>query len=193
MTDKERTIHSDTDHGNGENEVTTSIKLPDIEYELIRYVTTFPGIRYRELLRKSHLSNGSFIHHMQKLERLGIVYATRTSRITRYYLVAISRRETNILDFLKQSTSQLILLHLTQNGPCSTNDLMKITKRTRSTIFWHVKRLQTSQLLISRFIESPEISQNHNHNRLFHLAIHELINKEFVMRIITKYRNQINF
>jgi predicted transcriptional regulator len=190
--DEERSIHSTTDNRKGENEIANSIKLSDIEYKLIAYVTSSPGIRYRELLRKSHLSNGSFFYHIKRLERIGHVHSTRKRKITRYYPALTSKEETIVLDFLTQSTSKLILLHLAQYGPCSTNDLMKVTGKARSTIFWHAKRLQRSQLLISRYIDPDTASQNHNYNqnRIFHSVTHELVNRELVIRIITKYRNQ---
>ena len=99
------------------------------------------------------------------------------------------------MDFLNQHTSGLILLQLAQHGPCSTNDLMKITKKARSTIFWHVKRLRDSQLIKSRYTEFSKISQDRNPNRsrLFHSSIHDLINREFIIGVITKYRYQFNY
>jgi predicted transcriptional regulator len=50
------------------NEQQEDDQLSDIQNKLIRYINEQPGIRYRELLRLSGLSNGVLTYHIANRE-----------------------------------------------------------------------------------------------------------------------------
>jgi predicted transcriptional regulator len=164
------------------------VDIDDIEYVLVQHIVAIPGIRFLELLRKSGLSNGSFVYHIQKLERFRYIHAMRRNKITRYYHITVDKEEASVLNYLKQHTSRLIVLHLAHNGPCTTNDLMKLTKKTRSTVLWHIKRLQIAKLINSRYSGLKPS----NGKSLSHIVIHKLTNKELTLTVLANYRNALD-
>ena len=59
-------------------------QLSEIQNKLIQYIAGQPGIRYRELLRLSGLSNGVLSYHITNLEKSGRIIADRSIN-SRYY------------------------------------------------------------------------------------------------------------
>ncbi len=68
---------------------------------LVKHIDQTPGIRYRELLRLTGLANGVLTYHLSALERANMIKVNRESRITRYYPVSISDKESAILKFVR--------------------------------------------------------------------------------------------
>ena len=52
---------------------------------ILRIINSFPGIRYRDILRITNLNNGTLSHHLSILEKRSIIKIGRTenSNITR--------------------------------------------------------------------------------------------------------------
>jgi predicted transcriptional regulator len=73
--------------------ITTSsiTEFDDPKYILLRHINNTPGIRYRELLRLTGLSNGALAYHLRGLEKSSQIRVDRQKerRTTRYYLINI--------------------------------------------------------------------------------------------------------
>jgi predicted transcriptional regulator len=68
---------------------------------LIRIVRQNPGIHFRELLRASGLSYGTLERQLALLERLGLIKAHRVGGFTRYYTSDVSKKDMELLYYLK--------------------------------------------------------------------------------------------
>jgi predicted transcriptional regulator len=68
---------------------------------LIRIVRQNPGVHYRELLRASGLGYGTLECHLALLERLGLLKAHREGGFTRYYNLDVSKKDMELLYYLK--------------------------------------------------------------------------------------------
>ena len=66
---------------------------------LLMHINNTPGIRYRELLRLTGLSNGVVAYHLSGLEKSSQIRVDRQkeNRTTRYYLINIPTQESDIL------------------------------------------------------------------------------------------------
>ena len=63
------------------------------------HINNIPGIRYRELLRLTGLSNGVVAYHLSALEKSSQIRVDRQkeNRTTRYYSIIIPTQESDIL------------------------------------------------------------------------------------------------
>jgi len=78
-----------------------------------------PGIRYRELLRLTNLSNGVLTYHLTELAGSNFINVDRKRGVTRYYSVQISSEETRIISHIKNRVSRNILLLLVERDSCT--------------------------------------------------------------------------
>jgi predicted transcriptional regulator len=121
----------------------------DVHHKLIRYIEGQPGIRYRELLRLSSLSNGVLTYHIANLEKSGRIIADRSinNKITRYYPNNIPIEETDIIGHIRNNAARQIILFILEHDSCTFNEIIEYTKKAPSTISWHLKRLKDSGII----------------------------------------------
>jgi predicted transcriptional regulator len=68
--------------------------------KIIKYVNEIPGIRYRELLRMTGLSNGVLSYHLRSLDNSGKIRVNRVNnRVTRYFSYDVSSKESYVLGY----------------------------------------------------------------------------------------------
>jgi predicted transcriptional regulator len=76
-----------------------------IHEKILAHINESPGIRYRELLRLTGLSNGVLSFHLKKLKKSKLVKAKKLGyNTTRYYPIAVKANESNILDHVMNLT-----------------------------------------------------------------------------------------
>jgi predicted transcriptional regulator len=124
-------------------------QLSEVHNKLIRYINRQPGIRYRELLRLSGLSNGVLTYHITNLEKSRQIIADRNinNKITRYYPNNIPIEETDIIGHIRNNASRQIILFILDHDSCTFNEIIEYTKKAPSTISWHLKRLRYSGII----------------------------------------------
>jgi predicted transcriptional regulator len=68
--------------------------------KIVKYVNEIPGIRYRELLRMTGLSNGVLSYHLRSLDNSGKILVNRVNnRVTRYFSYDVSSKESYVLGY----------------------------------------------------------------------------------------------
>jgi predicted transcriptional regulator len=124
-------------------------QLSEVHNKLIRYINRQPGIRYRELLRLSGLSNGVLTYHITNLEKSRYIIADRNfnNKITRYYSNNIPIEETAIIGHIRKNAARQIILFILDHDSCTFNEIIEYTKKAPSTISWHLKRLRDSGII----------------------------------------------
>jgi predicted transcriptional regulator len=139
--------------------------------KILKIINSFPGIRYRDILRLTNLNNGTLSHHLSILEKRSIIKIGKTenSNITRYFPASTPSDETLILSYLKIKTTKGIILKLlnTQDG-ASFNEIVNHIKKAPSTTSWNLKRLVDSKIVVRK--RGKEVS-------LFFLLNKELVEK----------------
>src|SRR5919205_200170 len=153
--------------------------LGEIQNKLIRFINSQPGIRYRELLRVSGLSNGVLTYHITNLETSGWIVADRNNnnKITRYYPNNILVEEADIIGHIRNNGARQIILFILDHDSCTFNEIIKYTKKAPSTISWHLKRLKDSAI----------ISVLHNHTN-YCQQLYKIRDFESITSVLSKYK-----
>jgi DNA-binding transcriptional ArsR family regulator len=129
----------------------------DTRVLLMKNIEQTPGIRYRELLRLTGLVNGVLSYHLSALERANVIKVNRESRITRYYPVNISDKESAILKFVRHEPIRQILLFILEHDMCTFNEIVDHTGKAPSTVSSHLKRLREADIVLIRHGEFHQL------------------------------------
>jgi predicted transcriptional regulator len=145
--------------------------------KLLRYINGNPGIRYRELLRLSNLTNGVLAYHLALLEKSDRIQVDRNEnkKMTRYYSNNIPIAETNIIGYIRQDATRQIISFILENDLCTFDEVIEHTKKAPSTISWHLKRLK----------EAGIISIQYGHYHLYHVT-----DRRVIAEVLHKYKQR---
>src|ERR687885_1633826 len=98
--------------------------------KILTHIKQHPGIRYRQLLRLSGLANGVLSFHLKQLRKLRIVKAKKLGyNTTRYYPRAVKTAESDILDYLLDSTRRKIIFFLLEYNNCRFKEILHYIDR----------------------------------------------------------------
>jgi len=115
---------------------------------LLQCINNSPGIRYRELLRTTGFSNGVMAYHIKKLEKSKQIKVKRYDRrSTRFYPFNIDAKELQVIEYIRRKTALEIVSFLSKYGPRTFKDIVRITKKVRSTVSWHLSRLREGRII----------------------------------------------
>ena len=160
--------------------------------KIVKYVNEIPGIRYRELLRMTGLSNGVLSYHLRCLDNSGKIKVNRVNnRVTRYFSYDVSTHESHIIGLLRQETTRKIILYILEKGACGFNDIMIHTRKVPSTISWHMTRLKAANIVKVR----RQNEFNYYEIGMDRLLLQDLLSKyttSFTEKIVDHYIDMIN-
>jgi predicted transcriptional regulator len=143
---------------------------------LLRYIEENPGIRYRELLRLTGLVNGVLTYHLSGLEKSDAIKVDRKSRMTRYYPLSVSDKESVILKYVRHEPVRKILFFILENNMCTFNEIVEHTKKAPSTVSSHLKRMKEDGVLLVRYGECH---------------LYSLADRELVYDVLSKYQSSL--
>ncbi len=129
--------------------VDKEIDKKDLLFKIISHI---PGVRYRDLLRISKLTNGTLSYHLSTLEKNSIITILRSknSNITRYYPYSTSTEDIVTQGYLKMKTSRQILMFLYAKKNCTFNEIVSHIDKAPSTTSWTLKRLDEADIIVRR-------------------------------------------
>lgn len=125
----------------------------DIRGSLLKYIDEIPGIRYRELLRLTGVSNGVLTYHLESLERSTVIKVDRRSRMTRYYPTSIPAEEFSVIRCMRHRTTRQIITFMLEHDLCTFNEIVEYTKKSPSTVSWNLKKLRDAGLITIQYGE----------------------------------------
>ena len=168
-------------------------RINSIQEKIIQFVNETPGIRYRELLRITGVSNGVLSYHLKILSNSGKVQVHKVNnRTTRYFSHDVSIVESNLVGLLRQTTTRRIIIYLLESGPCGFIDIVNYTKKTPSTVSWHLSRLKDTNIIKVR----RQNELNYYEIKIDKFTLQKLLNKyksSFITeQIVDDYTNLIN-
>ena len=167
-------------------------KSNSIQEKIIQFVNDFTGIRYRELLRITGVSNGVLSYHLNHLDNSGKVRVHRiNNRVTRYFSHDVSPVESNVIGLLRQNTTRTIIIYMLESGPCGFNDIVAFTKKVPSTISWHLSRLKDANIINVR----KQNELNFYEIKIDKIILQKLLNKyqsSFAGQIVDNYLDMMN-
>jgi predicted transcriptional regulator len=142
---------------------------------ILKIINSFPGIRYRDILRITNLNNGTLSHHLAILEKRSIIKIGRTenSNITRYFPASTTSDETLILNYMKIKTTKSIIMMLNDtNDDVSFSEIVNHINKAPSTTSWNLKRLVDSNVV--------------GRKRGKDVSLYYLLNKELVKKLVSQ-------
>jgi DNA-binding transcriptional ArsR family regulator len=161
----------------------------DTKVMLMKHIEETPGIRYRELLRLTGLVNGVLTYHLSALERANVIKVNRESRVTRYYPVSVSDKESSILKFVRHEPIRQILLFILEHDMCTFNEIVDHTGKAPSTVSSHLKRLRGAGIVLVRHGE---------YHQLYRVAERDLIadvlskySASFIDKVVDNYTEML--
>jgi predicted transcriptional regulator len=154
-------------------------ELDQVKYIILKCINENPGIRYREILKLTGMTNGVLEYHLKALETsYKIINVDRHKpKTTRYYPIHFPSDESEILGYMRNDTIiKRIILFILNHSICTFNQIVEHTKKAPSTISWHLKRLRLSGIITSL-----------QYNGGYHL--YRITNEELMTRVLHKYEN----
>ncbi|MGG6460688.1 MAG: winged helix-turn-helix transcriptional regulator [Candidatus Eiseniibacteriota bacterium] len=149
------------------------------QQNLINIIEKNPGIRYRELLRSTNLSNGVLTYHLTELAGSNIINVERRRGVTRYYSVQISSEESRVISHIRNVISRKILLLIIERGSCTLSEIAVLTNKAPSTISWYLQRLLDANIIKKKSTSSDGV--------YYKSRFYEVVNKILVLDMLSKY------
>ena len=150
-----------------------TVQPVDIKLLLLEQIEYTPGIRYRELLRQTGLVNGVLTYHLAALEKANVIKVDRGLRITRYYPVNISEKESAILKYVRHEPIRQIVLFILEHDMPTFNEIVDHTGKAPSTVSSHLKRLKEAGIVSVRYGECH---------------LYRLVDRDLVAEVLSKYK-----
>ena len=125
----------------------------DRSIEIIDIVEKNPGIKFREIMRKTGLKNGVVSYHAKRLEESGSVKIDRKSGETRFYPLCVTEEESNIITSLRRDTQRHILLHLLDGKSFTFNEIVHKVKKSPSTVSTFLGKLVDEHIVECKIVE----------------------------------------
>jgi DNA-binding transcriptional ArsR family regulator len=148
-------------------------RIVDARAILLRSIEENPGIRYRELLRLTGLVNGVLSYHLSALERANVIKVNRESRITRYYSLSVSDKESAILKFVRHAPIRQILLFILEQDMRTFNEIVDHTRKAPSTVSSHLKRLREAGVVLVLHGEYQQL--------------YRVVERDLIAEVLSKY------
>ena len=160
--------------------ITRSVnEFDDPKDMLLTHINNMPGIRYRELLRLTGLSNGVLAYHLNGLEKSSQIGVDRQkeNRTTRYYSISIPTQESDILRQLRNDVPRQIIKLILEHDLCTFNEIVEHLNRASSTTSWHLKRLKEAGIISVKYVDGCQLYQ--------------IMNPELVSDVLYKYKENL--
>ena len=126
------------------------LKLVDkrICEKILKHINEYPGIRHRELLRLTGLSNGVLSFHLKKLKKSKLVKAKKLGyNTTRYYPISVKANESNIFRSSSGFNSRKTILFLLEHSNCRFKEIVHFIDKSRSTTSFQLQRLEHTGII----------------------------------------------
>lgn len=115
--------------------------------EITGCVRENPGIHFNELVRSVSLATGQVQYHMYSLLEDGDIDDADLYGRTHYYPAEYPEGDRGAVALLRRETAREVVLHLLENGESRPDRLADALGIARSTLEWHVGRLQEQDLV----------------------------------------------
>ncbi len=152
----------------------------ELEQDLLKHISSNPGIRYRQLLRLTSSSNGKLSYHLAELEDSRRIVIDRKRGVTRYYPLQISDEISKVIGYIRNSVPRKIISLLIKSNGCTLSEISAFTMKAPSTTSWHLQRLIKAGIVRKDLFN--EIHGTNYKSRFYHIS-----DKELVENVLTNY------
>jgi len=118
--------------------------MTETRERIATHVRTDPGVHFNELVRVLGLAPGQVQYH---LRRLDWIVEEELYGQTHYYPPSYNATERRALALLRRETSADLVATLLESGPLRATTLAEQVGIARSTLSWHLDRLEEAGLV----------------------------------------------
>lgn len=108
---------------------------------ILKIIHEKPGIHVRGLMNETGFENGVITHHLQKMEKGGIIKSEKRSRYRRYYPIDISEEQFSIIRNMRKPTKKDVMFEIIVEGTPSFKQIVEKLNKSPSTISWNISEL----------------------------------------------------
>ncbi len=138
-------------------------------------VKMFAGSNFREIVKRSKLSNGVTRYHLHYLIRHKLIKQESKGNSVVYFPIEFKSENSKLLSLLRQNSLRRIILFILTNNNCEHSQIVNFTKLSPSTVTWHLKKLE-----MEKIITSSKLGRNKNYKLL--------VNNDEVVNLLITYR-----
>ncbi|HEY0087971.1 MAG TPA: winged helix-turn-helix transcriptional regulator, partial [Candidatus Lokiarchaeia archaeon] len=105
--------------------------------EIYNYILKHPGMHLREISRKKKISYSVLRHHLNFLEKLGLIITKSNQRFIRFYAnQKVSKKDKEIINVIREEIPRSIVILLLSPGPIEnfTNSLEEEGRKVKNYI-----------------------------------------------------------
>lgn len=125
------------------------IKVSSKQQQIVDLIKQEPGIKFREIMKKARMANGSVSYLTRKLEQNGIIKVKRKPGNTIFYPNEIPENELVILSALRKNTTRKIIQALLLKEPRGLDEIAKEISKAASTTSIYLTQLQNDGIVLS--------------------------------------------
>lgn len=114
----------------------------EIRREIFDLISKFPGLHFREILRRLETSSGNLNYQLNYLVKHNILVAIQDGNLKRYYIVGkVKSKEKRILACLRNETARGLVLFLMLNPNSQFNEIANKFDLAPSKLAYHLNKL----------------------------------------------------
>lgn len=121
------------------------------------HIELHPGVHFNEIVRELDLATGQVQYHIRRLIRRGQVLDRPIYGKTHYYQPRFDEWEQCLLALARRETSREILFYLLDHGATRPGKVANDIEIARSTLEWHLKRLQEQDIIQKQQAETGNV------------------------------------
>jgi predicted transcriptional regulator len=119
--------------------------------ELYELITKFPGLHFREILRRLDISSGNLNYQLSYMMKQDMIVTIADGNLKRYYIIGkVKGKEKRILACLRNETARGLVLYLLLNPDSQFNELAQKFDLAPSKLAYHLKKLVEKDIIEKR-------------------------------------------
>lgn len=143
---------------------------------IFELITDFPGLHFREILRRLDISSGNLNYQLNYMVKHDILVDIQDGNLKRYYLIGkVKSKEKRILACLRNETSRGLVLFLLLNPDSKFNELTSNFNLAPSKLAYHLKKL-----LDKKIIEKKRKGRT---------TLYKVVDEESIANVLISYKS----
>jgi predicted transcriptional regulator len=119
--------------------------------ELYELITKFPGLHFREILRRLDISSGNLNYQLNYMMKHDMIVSIADGNLKRYYIIGkVKGKEKRILACLRNETARGLVLYLLLNPDSQFNELAQKFDLAPSKLAYHLKKLVKKDIIVKK-------------------------------------------
>jgi predicted transcriptional regulator len=116
--------------------------------EIFELISEYPGLHFREILRRLEISSGNLNYQLNYLTKHEIIVTISDGNLKRYYVMGkVKGKEKRILACLRNETSRGLVLFLLLNPNSQFNEIASNFDLAPSKLAYHLKKLVEKDII----------------------------------------------